>query len=162
MSSKTPQWARVCEGKTFIYYIGSDGSVIKISHKLKRQSNVKIFKRRGHATVKINGMDMRLKNLVAKHHMRGWFPGCYVECLNGNPDDCHCKNLRIYTRSEHGKRTCPRGRSLPVIVEGVRYESVLEASRALYVSDQTIWDYLNRKRNRSILEGKSIKLEGCI
>jgi len=159
---RKPMYSKVCEGKIYIYYVGSNGTAFKRSHKLGRESAVKVSMKNGHAQVRINRKEYRLKNLVAEHFIRGWVSGTFVECKDGNPHNCDYRNLRLYTRREHGIRTAPRGRSKPVIVEGVRYESVLEASRALYVSAQTIWDYLNRKRKRSLLEGKNIKLEGCM
>jgi len=154
---RKPMYSKICEGQRFIYYIVSDGTAIKISQKLKRNSYVKIYLKNGHATAIINRKEMRIKNLVAQHFIRGWQPGICVECKDGNPYNCNYRNLRLYTKREHGLTTAPRGRARPIIVEGVRYSSVLEASRALYVSDQTIWDYLNMKVNRSVLEGYSIE-----
>jgi len=146
-------WSLVDTGKLFDYYVGDDGSVFKRALKNRKESPVKVFLQKGVPTVKINGKERTLKNLVAKHHKRGWKPRMFVEVKNGDPFDCSAKNLRMYTPKEHARRTSHLAKSRAVIIEGVKYRSIKEAARHLYVSDQTIHDYMKRRVNHSVLEG---------
>jgi len=92
-----------------------------------------------------------LKNLVAKHFVKGYRVGDFVECIDGNPFNCKVANLRIYTHSEHGKRTGWQSRSQAVVVGDVEYRSVREAAKALHVSYQTLLDYMGGKVKHSVI-----------
>jgi len=153
--SKTILWSKVDEGINIIYYVGDNGQCIKRSHKLKRESFVKPhLHSTGHVQVKINGVDYRLKNLVAQHYIKEWKPGVYVECIDGDPFNCNVKNLRLYTQSEHGKRTAPQNKSRAVVIQGRKYKSVRQAARMNYVSYQTLLDYLTPGAvKHSVLQG---------
>ena len=150
---------RVETGKLFDYYIGDKGTVFKRSIKLKRESPVGVYVRRGHAECKIGGKEYRLKNLVAKHHIRGYRKGDYVECKDGNPLNFSAYNLRIYTQSEHGKRTGHlSGRAKPVTVNGKQHKSIRQAAKAHYVSYQTLSDYIGGKVKYSVMQGTQATL----
>jgi hypothetical protein len=144
----------------YYYQVLEDGSVVKTSKASYEESRAKPFLRDGMATVKINNKDYRLKNLVAKHFIPGWLKGDYVEVIDGNPFNCRVGNLRIYKRAEHGKRTGHKSRGQKVLADGIEHRSVRECAKALYVSYQTLFDYMNGKVKNSVLSGKNIYRAG--
>lgn len=146
-------YARVCTGKVFYYSVCENGTVIKTSRKLYKESKVKPYLKRGHAVVKINGKEHTLKNLVASKFIESYRKGDYVEVIDGDPFNCHVRNLRLYSQAEHGRRTGYRSSSQPVIVNGVEYRSIRECAKALHVSYQTVLDYLSGDIKHSVLQG---------
>ena len=155
---KYVEWERCASGKIFDYYVGNDGSVFRRAKGNGSEQSVAVFLIRGHATVKLNGRERKVKNLVARHHMRGYRYGSYVECIDGDPLNCSVENLRIYTKSEHGKRTGHLSSSTPISVDGIAYRSIREAAKELYVSYQTLLDYMGGSVKNSILAGKDVRL----
>ena len=121
---------------------------------------VQSYLKKGHATVKINNREHRLKNLVAEHFIECWSPGCPVECIDGNPLNCDKRNLRVYSKQEHGANTGWKSRSQAVIINGVEYRSIREGAKAVHASYQTILDYLSGKVKNSCLDGYDIQLAG--
>ena len=151
-------WERVDTGLVYDYFVGENGLVFKRAHKTLVETLVTPYLKKGHATLKINGKEYTLKNLVAKHYLyRKWKPNTYVECVDGDPFNCCEDNLRLYSKSEHGKRTAPQIKAIPVVVNGVYYNSVRSAAKSLFVSYQTLLDYLAiNKIKHSVLEGTSV------
>ena len=115
---KGVEWERCASGKVFDYYVGDNGSFFRRAKGNKVEQPVAVYIKSGHATVKINRREQRVKNLVARHHMRGHRYGTYVECIDGNPLNCNVNNLRMYSKNEHGRRTGYLSRSTPVAVDG--------------------------------------------
>ncbi|MCL2531573.1 MAG: hypothetical protein FWE40_05400 [Oscillospiraceae bacterium] len=146
-------YAEVGTGRVYIYTVREDGKAIKTSRKRYVESRVTPYLKRGHAVVKINGKEFTLKNLVAAKFHKDYFAGAYVEVIDGNPFNCRVQNLRIYSQSEHGKRTGYRSGSQPVVVDGVKYRSVRAAAKALHCSYQTLLDYINGDAKHSVLAG---------
>ncbi len=136
------KYSRICTGKMYSYSIREDGVVIATSRVHYVENRAKAYLRRGKATVKINQKEYTLKNLVAEHFIEEYKPGDYVELIDGKPFHCAVWNLRLYTQQEHGRRTGHRSRSQQVIINGVPYRSIRAAARALYVSYQTLLDYM--------------------
>ena len=150
--------SRICEGKMFYYSVREDGAVIKTSKIRFKESRARPYIRRGMAAVKINNRDYTLKNLVAEHFIEEYKKGDYVEAADGDPFNCAVGNLRIYTQKEHGERTGFRSRSHKIIADGVEYRSVRECARALFVSYQTVLDFLGGKSKKSVLQGVEIEI----
>ncbi len=151
--------SRVCGGKRFLYSVREDGRVFRTSRKTLKEATVKPYLSKGHAAVKINGREYRLKNLVAQHFIEGYRPGDYVETLGGDPFRCAVWNLRLYSQMEHGQKTgwlCSQSRR--IIANGVEYRSIRACAAALHVSYQTIHDYLAGRVRRSVLRGIEISL----
>jgi hypothetical protein len=152
------QWSRICSGIIYDYAVCEDGRVIKCSRVHSVESAVKPYLHRGAATVRVNGKMFTLKNLVARHFIRGYHAGAPVECIDGNPFNCRVKNLRVYTMREHGQRTGGRNsRARKVVANGVEYRSVRECAKALFVSYQTVLDYIDGSVKRSVLQGVEIE-----
>jgi len=141
------------KGNRKTYQVCDAGFVLSTSASTYKQKRLKPYLKRGRATVNIAGSDTSLKNLVAKHFLKGYKPGIIVECINGNPMDCSVKNLRLCTYHEHGKRTGHLCGSHQVIVNGVKYRSIRTAAKALHVSYQALRDYINGKiKRRSVID----------
>ena len=156
---RTVMWNRICSGKIFDYYVGDDGSLFRRAKGNGVEQSVAVYLKGGHATVKVYGREYRVKNLVARFHIRGHRYGDYVECIDGNPLNCDVRNLRLYTHSEHGKRTGWKSSSQGVSVDGIQYRSIRQAAKSLYVSHQTLYDYMRGASGaRSVLAGKRIIL----
>jgi hypothetical protein len=79
--------------------------------------------------------------------------------IDGNPLNCSADNLIIISKSEHGKRTGHLSRSQKIIANGVEYMSVRACAKALFVSYQTLLDYINGKYSHSVLDGMDIKIK---
>lgn len=150
-------YAQVDIGKRFVYSVCETGEVIKTSHKALKESKVKPYLKRGRATITLNGKEYILKNLVASKFIKSYKKGDCVELIDGDPFNCHIRNLRIYSKSEHGKRNGHLATSKKIIVNGVEYRSIRECAKALHVSYQTLYDYLNKKFKNSVLEGVEIQ-----
>jgi hypothetical protein len=153
-------WSRICVGKQYIYSVREDGKVMRCDSSYHSERYVAVYLKHGHATVKINNREHRLKNLVAKHFLSGWVFGSPVECIDGNPLNCNVRNLRIYSKKEHGIKNGWKSRSQPVIINGVEYRSIREGAKAIYTSYQTISDYINGNVKKSCLDGYDIRLAG--
>ena len=153
-------WSRIDNGKQFIYAVREDGKVLRCSRDDYDEQYVAVYLKKGHATVKLNNREHRLKNLVAEHFIPGWSPGCPVVCIDGNPLNCDKKNLRVYSKQEHGIKTGWMSRSQPVIINGVEYRSIREGAKAIYTSYQTVLDYLSGNVKNSCLDGYDIRLAG--
>ncbi len=106
-----------------------------------------------------------LKRLVY-YTVRGHWPdGCLIP-IDGNEENCNYTNLKLVPQlailHEHGgKAKCQ-----PVIVTGkdgteTRYRSVRAAAKALYVSYQTLSDFLNKVSGSrySVLHGTKVRYE---
>ena len=151
-------WSRInTKCKKFIYSVREDGKVLRTNRLNFHEEYVVPYLRKGHATVKINKREHRLKNLVAEHFLQGWSRGSPVECIDSNPFHCDVKNLRVYSRKEHGVNTGWKSRSQAVIINGVKYRSIREGAKAIYTSSQTICDYLSGNVKSSCLDGYDIR-----
>lgn len=150
-------YSRICSGRRYSYSVCEDGTVLKTSRIHYVENKVTPYLKRGKATVKINQKEYTLKQLVARHFIKGYQEGDYVEVINGDPFDCAAWNLRIYTQSEHGQRTGHLSRSQKVVANGVEYRSVRACAKALFVSYQTVLDYLSGNVKHSVLQGVSIE-----
>jgi len=152
-------WSRInTKCKKYIYSVREDGKVLQCSKEDYSEKYVTVFLKKGHATVKIDKRECRLKNLVAEHFLQGWRSGLPVECIDGNPFHCDVKNLRVYSKKEHGVNTGWKSRSQAVIINGVKYRSIREGAKAIYTSYQTISDYLSGNVKHSCLDGYDIQL----
>ena len=152
-------WSLVDSGKLYDYYIGNNGYVFRRSKITLVEYPVSVYlAKKKHASVKINGKSYKLKNLVAEHFLREYYPGCYVECIDGDPFNCREANLRVYSQNEHGRLTGWRSSAQKVIVDGKEYRSIRQAASANYVSYQTLSDYIYGNYKTSVLDGKNISL----
>lgn len=144
-------------GKMYVYKIGNDGTVIKCSKKLYRESTSTPYIKDGKMAVKINGKEYYVKHLVAKAFIDGYKKGAPIIHKDGNPKNCSIDNLMLITKTELGRITGGDSRRKAVIVNGTEYYSVRECAKHLYCSYQTVLDYLAGKVKSSVLDGMEIK-----
>ena len=153
----------VAESDKKIWYANSNGSVTSMLKSIGKSLNIHPFNKGGHATVKINGKETRLSRLIASTFFRNFNPELRVGYKDGNRFNCSIENLYLYTQRIHGKRTGYMSRSKSVIVkesrqEPVEYRSVREAAKHLYVSYQTLLDYLGGDVKHSVLKKRGRKI----
>ena len=91
----------------------------------------------------------KLQRLVAHYFIRPLTKNDVVINKN-NIYDCRVENLKIISKSEHGKKTghLARQRKIALIEKGVIkkiFKSTREAEKELYISRQTVSDYCNGK-----------------
>jgi hypothetical protein len=149
------QYSLESESNKYLYYVTDDGGVIKKCKSNGRETAAKAYLKNNMATVKANCKEYTLKNLVAKHYCRNYVPGAYIETKNGNPFDCAARNLRVYTKSEHGRRTGYKSKSRPITINGKRYRSVRQAAKTLPCSYQTIYDLGNCEMTEEIWRART-------
>lgn len=147
----------IIEGKIFVYKIGDDGTVIKCSKKLYRESKSTPYAKRGKMAVKINRKEYILKHLVAKAFIDGYKKGLSVTHKDGNFKNCAVDNLVVFTKEELGKLTGGDSKRKPVIANGNEYYSVRDCAKSLNCSYQTLLDYLSGKVKNSVLSGVDVK-----
>lgn len=148
-------YSRICKGKIYSYSVCEDGTIIKTSLKRYKESNVKPYLKDGKATVKINGKEYILKHLVAKHFKKRHDDDNVIN-IDGNPFNCSVDNLKVISKRDLGFQTGYMSRSREVIANGIKYRSVRECAKALFVSYQTLFDYLSGKVRHSVLQGLDI------
>lgn len=153
----------VYENSRFIYYVTNAGSLIKISKKTSRSFNIEGHLKHNVLIVKIGERQLSLKKLVVDKFSKFKFPNYYcIGHKDKNPNNCSLKNLYAYSYTNHGKKTGWMSKSKPVavVLGGVPrvYRSVREAAKALYVSYQTLLDFLNGSVKSSVLKGMEDKI----
>ena len=150
------------------YYCSTKGDVYTIDRfsgkKFKLHPNIKDGKPR----ISIHGTkDPYLKHCVW-YVATGHWPTLdeNVVPIDGNELNCNITNLKIVDKREVAKVTGPMSQSQVVVVqeykkEPIEYRSVRQAAKALYVSYQTLLDYLKGKYKNSVLKkyGRRIYLK---
>lgn len=145
--------ATIEESRYLIYSVYNNGDVTKASVKdPDNERPLPRYKDGGGVYVWVGKKKLYVKRLVAKHFMNE--VGDRVECIDGNEDNCSVVNLRI------GKRDYSSDRKIytKVSVDGVVYDSISAAERALMVSHGYLTRYFNGQRSGKILEGHEIKI----
>lgn len=141
------------------YYLHTSG-VVLVKYKNGKERRLTGYISKGNLYVKIGTTATKVKNLVAKECFQKYKPGSHsVTIKDGDPSNCDCYNLQIYTPRQLGKKTgILAKRNFPVLVNDVQYESVRSAAKALFVSYQTLNDYLSGKSKNSVLKTQKIQL----
>lgn len=160
---------RFRENKTYIWYISSKGYVYKI---LKKEVDRNCYHNKiylsgyihaGKLVIKVaKNKTMLLKTLVASKFMKNYYPGCCINHKDNNQLNCNIENLYIYSMREHGKLTgYKNNKNKPIIISSngktIEYRSSRIAAKDLFVSRETIRDYLLGKVKNSILNGYQIQ-----
>jgi len=144
----------ITESKWFIWYISSFGRIYKESKKTGKLYILSGTIKEGDLVYKIKGKSYLAKNLAAEKFMRDWYPGCCVGMKSGIKN-FDIENLYIYSMEEHGKNTGYLSKGRQVIVhdgeDATEYRSVRAAAKNLFVSYQTLLDYLNNHVKHSVI-----------
>lgn len=154
-------------GKRYIYCLYEDGTITRTNRKsLKETRQTPYVKRQGRNNypllkVKFNNKEHIVKQLVAQHFLT-YKNGDAITHKDGDFKNCHKDNLIVTTHKELGQWTGDLARSEPIEVvkdgESTWYKSGREAAKSLFVSYQTLYDYLNgRSGKRSVLADYEIR-----
>lgn len=147
----------IAESKKYLWYVSSLGYIFSICKKTKERKILSKWKKGNSVTTKAGGKEYQLNQLVAKVFLREWYKGSFVLNIDGNIFNNNVRNLEVISRSEFIRRLDSTSRSMPVVIknriskEVNRYRSVREAAKTLFVSYQTLSDYLNGNSNNSVL-----------
>ena len=154
-------WHLIHTSKTGkLYYIHTSG-VVGVVHKNGKETLLKgCLHHNKDLVVKIDSKTVKVKNLVAKEIFSNYIEGEHsVVLLDGNPRNCDCYNMAIFTKKQLGELTgFNAGKNQKIKIDGVVYQSIRQAAKANFVSYQTVIDYLSGKYKKSILADKKIKI----
>jgi len=145
----------------FIYSVGCDGSVIRTSKKLYRETKVARYTKHGKATVKLSNREYHVKKLVAQAFLPHYQRDMSITHKDGNPLNCRSDNLVLFDKYTLGRVTGGDSRRKAVIYNGDEFYSVRECAKALNCSYQTLSDYLNGKVKHSVLQGVDVKYDNA-
>lgn len=144
-----------------LYYIHTSG-VVCVRYKNGKERKLEGFVKDDDLYVKIENKAVKVKSLVAREMCPKYNSQQYSVVLkDGNPKNCDWYNIEIFTKQELGKKTgILAGKNKKVSINGKVYESVRVAAKELFVSYQTLLDYLSGKVNKSVIP-KNIKIKYC-
>lgn len=147
----------IYENNRFLFYLNSSGLYYKVSKKTSEHYILKGFLKKGFRTFKINSKEVRAKNLVASVFIKNYKPGMIVEVIDGNQENISVTNLKLSTYRKHGLLTGHKSKARKVVVidknnNKTVYRSGRKAAIALYVSYQTLYDYLNNTVVNSVVD----------
>lgn len=146
-------------GKT--WYIHTSGTVA-VKYKYGKEKQLKPFINKKDLRVKIAGRDYKVKNLVAAAVYQNYKKGMSVICKDRNQANCDYNNLFVISNRQLGRMTGHMSKSKKVVIvmsDGSFefYRSVREVAKALYVSYQTVLNYIGGNVVNSVLSGYIIK-----
>jgi hypothetical protein len=155
-------------GKRFTYCVYENGTVTRTAKKSVKETKVKPYLKKGggrnraYLMVKVNYKEYKVKALVAKYFCYGYKKGISVICADGNQRNCKAENLILCTQKEVGEEYGHLSKSMPIVVkkdgEEKQYRSMRQAAKALFVSYQTVFNYMNGKSGkRSVLSDYEIR-----
>lgn len=155
-------WHLIYESpKGKLYYIHTSGNV-GVVYKNGQERLLKGYLRKNKdLVVKIGNKPVKIKNLVAKEIFENYTEGIdCIKLLDGNPRNCDCYNMKIFTKQELGMRTGSlHNKGKKIMIDGVTYPSIRKAAKANFVSYQTLLDKVSRKRKKSVLDDREIIME---
>lgn len=157
------RYKRIAVGQVYEYYIGTDGLIHKLTRKSGIESIMHGTLKRGAVVVKINGKHKSIKAIVAQAFIPQSRKGRWViKNIDGNPWNNAVDNLELISQREYNRITGPMATSQRIEVftpDGKRkvYSSIRKAAKDMYVSYQTILDYMKGSYKSSVLEGYSFR-----
>lgn len=165
ISEKIPNYqVMIAESNKYVWYVETSGRVYRTTKDFIEQNRAIKEKDKVYLTpyltpsksslrIKINGKDRTLKCIVAKAFLsRVYQEDDIIKYKDGNLYNCNANNLLLIPKSTYCKKTGPMSRSKACFIKrpdeekAKRYRSVREAAKSLYVSYQTLLDYLSGKR----------------
>lgn len=140
------------------YYVHTSG-IVAVRYKNGKERLLSTYvKHNKDLVVKIINKEYKVKNLVAAEVFSKYRKGVNVIFKDGNFRNCDCYNLQIISKKLLGQRTgILAGRNTKIKINNEVYPSIRAAAKALYVSYQTLIDYLNTGRS-SVIDA-SLKIE---
>lgn len=93
----------------------------------------------------------KLKHLVAEKVFKNYHKGVSIVLKDKDPYNCDCYNLKLYSKDVLGKLTGSLAkRSHPIKINDDLFPSVRSAAKSLFVSYQTLLDYLKTGKSTVI------------
>lgn len=156
------KYKKISSGQIYDYFACSDGYILRVRKTTYNETRVKEFLKRGTVIVKINYKEMAVKSIIAKCFIPGDHSGMIINHKDGNPWNNSVDNLSFISKKDFFNRIeCnAKAESIEITAPDGRvkvYPSIRKAAKALFVSYQTILDYLNGKYKSSILNGYKIR-----
>lgn len=158
----------IAETSRRLYYVSTKGEVFAHDKFSSKVTKLEPYLKQGKPRLSIH----HTKDPYLKHCV--WFVATghwptideNVIPIDGNEQNCDFTNLKLVDKREVAKVTGPMSQSQAVIVQErgqppKEYRSVRQAAKALYVSYQTLLDYLKGKYKTSVLKkyGRRIYLK---
>lgn len=157
------RYIRIAVGQVYEYYICTDGLIHKLTRKSGKESIMRGTLKRGAVVIKINGKHETIKTIVAHAFIPQSRVGRWViKHIDGDPWNNAVDNLQLIPQREYSRITGPMATSQRIEVitpEGKRkvYSSIRKAAKDMFVSYQTILDYMNNEYKSSVLDGYSFR-----
>ena len=147
---------KIHESDRAIWYADTRGFILKKYKISGKYTLLKGYIKDGFRVVKINSKECRFARVIAKTFMKEYHDDLLIGYKDNNKKNCSLDNLYLYTRRLHGKKTGYLSKSVPVIISdkkkgSVEFRSVRQAAKSLYVSYQTLLDYLAGRVDHSVL-----------
>ena len=144
-----------------LYYIHTSGHVA-VRYKNGKEKLLTSYFHKKYAMVKIQDKAYKLKNLVAMEVFPQYRKGMNVINIDGNPLNCDFYNLKLISKSELGKLTGGLSRSQEIQIGKASFPSVRQASKSLFVSHQTLLDFLKTGKSKTIDLNLKIKYKNMV
>ncbi len=157
------RYIRIAVGQVYEYYIGTDGLIHRLTRKSGKESIMRGTLKRGTVVIRINGKHESIKKIVAHAFIPRSRVGRWViKHIDGDPWNNAVENLQLIPQREYSRITGPMSGSQRIEVitpEGERkdYSSIRKAAKDLFVSYQTILDYMSGSYKSSVLDGYIIR-----
>ena len=164
------RWAMVHETRAREYYVSNFGKVLSITKKHHVEHKITPYFKgtpgAGFVLVKLGDREVALKYLILEAFVPGFKRqrACSINVVHRDGDiwNCALANLEVKTKAEVAAVTGPMSRSCPV---RVRYDdgreecfsSIRACARGLFVSYQTVLDFLNGRYKSTVLDGLVIE-----
>lgn len=143
--------------KYFTYTLYDNGDITKTTNNVdfERESPLSQYEDENGIYVWLGKNKQYVKSLVARNFLEGdYWSGCVIEHLDGNANNCAADNLRCVHRDKSGDKKV----YTKVSVNGIEYDSIAAAERALFVSQGYLSKYFKGQVAGKVIEGYDVKL----
>lgn len=143
--------------KYFTYTLYDNGDITKTTNNVdfERESPLSQYEDENGIYVWLGKNKQYIKSLVARNFLEdSYWSGCVIEHLDGNANNCAADNLRCVHRDKSGDSKI----YTKVSVDGIEYDSIAAAERALFVSQGYLTKYFKGQVAGQIVKGHDIQL----
>ncbi len=145
------------------FCVYADGRVTRTWKKSQIEELVKVYLKRGKASLKCGQKEFIRKHVVAAAFLPGYKKGANVICVDGDELNCAVDNLCVMSKQQLGRLTGYKAKSYAVAVKEpntgrvTRFRSVRDAAKSLHCSYQTVLDHMKGKWRNGCLCGYVIE-----
>lgn len=142
--------------KHYNYAVYPDGNVTKIWRgEIPRETPLNQYTDDGGMFVWVGKRKIYVKSLVVNTFAPGRYGrGDVIKHFNGDIEDCSIRNLRIVKRDY----SLDNRSYTKVLVDGIEYDSIAAAERALFVSHGYLTKYFKGQVAGKVLEGHDVRM----